>query len=311
MAGYLGNTPAEKYSTAARQTFSSPTGTGFTLSKTVATSNDIALFVNNVRQDPTTYTATGTTLTLTEALVSGDTMWCMFYGQATHTVAPSDSSVSSAKIANDAVSSAKIANDAVTLAKMAPGTDGNIITYDASGNPAAVATGTAGQVLTSAGAGAPPTFAAAAGGTIAQVVNVQTGAVATGTTQINDDDTIPQITEGHEFMTLAITPASASNKLFIEVVFHGAHTATDSNTVALFQDSTAGALACVTYVKTANWVTATNFNHYMTAGTTSATTFKVRAGNNAAGTFTMNGVSSGRTRGGVVASSITITEIEV
>ena len=47
---------------------------------------------------------------------------------------------------------------------MADGTDGNIITYDASGNPAAVSTGSSGQVLTSAGAGAPPTFADAASG---------------------------------------------------------------------------------------------------------------------------------------------------
>ena len=53
-----------------------------------------------------------------------------------------------------------IADNAVTLAKMASGTDGNLITYDANGDPAAVATGTAGQVLTSAGAGAPPTFSA-------------------------------------------------------------------------------------------------------------------------------------------------------
>ena len=52
-------------------------------------------------------------------------------------------------------------DDTVTLAKMAPGTDGNIISYDASGNPVAVATGSAAQVLTSAGAGAPPTFATA------------------------------------------------------------------------------------------------------------------------------------------------------
>ena len=58
------------------------------------------------------------------------------------------------------IATAQIADDAVTLAKMAPGTDGNIISYDASGNPVAVATGSAGQVLTSAGAGAPPTFAA-------------------------------------------------------------------------------------------------------------------------------------------------------
>ena len=98
MAGYLGNTPIENYSTAARQAFSSPTGTGFTLCKSVSSSNDIALFVNNIRQEPTTYTATGTTLTLTEALVSGDTMWCMFYGQATHTVTPSAGSVGDAAI---------------------------------------------------------------------------------------------------------------------------------------------------------------------------------------------------------------------
>ena len=43
---------------------------------------------------------------------------------------------------------------------MASGTDGNIITYDASGNPAVVATGSSGQILTSAGAGAAPTMAA-------------------------------------------------------------------------------------------------------------------------------------------------------
>jgi hypothetical protein len=41
---------------------------------------------------------------------------------------------------------------------MASGTDGNIISYDASGNPVAVATGTDGQVLTSSGAGSPPVF---------------------------------------------------------------------------------------------------------------------------------------------------------
>lgn len=57
---------------------------------------------------------------------------------------------------------ANIADDAVTLAKMAPGTDGNLITYDANGDPAYVTTGTSGQVLTSNGAGAAPTFQAAA-----------------------------------------------------------------------------------------------------------------------------------------------------
>ena len=51
-----------------------------------------------------------------------------------------------------------LADNAVTLAKMASGTDGNIISYDASGNPVAVATGNDGQVLTSTGVGSPPVF---------------------------------------------------------------------------------------------------------------------------------------------------------
>ncbi len=57
-----------------------------------------------------------------------------------------------------------IADDAITLAKMVSGTDGQIITYDASGNPSAVGPGSDGQVLTSTGAGSPPAFEAAASG---------------------------------------------------------------------------------------------------------------------------------------------------
>jgi hypothetical protein len=62
------------------------------------------------------------------------------------------------------ITTAKVTDNAITLAKMASGTDGNIISYDASGNPVAVATGSTGQVLTSAGAGAVPSFQAAGGG---------------------------------------------------------------------------------------------------------------------------------------------------
>ena len=81
------------------------------------------------------------------------------------------------------ISTAQIADDAVTLGKMAPGTDGNIISYDASGNPVAVATGSAGQVLTSAGAGAPPTFAEAGGGGFEFISN--TALSNAGTLDIN------------------------------------------------------------------------------------------------------------------------------
>ena len=69
-----------------------------------------------------------------------------------------NSNVTTAKIADLNVTRAKIADDAIDLAKMAPGTDGELITYDTSGNPAKVAAGSSGQVLTSGGAGAVPTF---------------------------------------------------------------------------------------------------------------------------------------------------------
>ena len=77
--------------------------------------------------------------------------------------AASAGTISEVQIATDMivdanVTTAKINDNAVTLAKMASGTDGNIISYDTSGNPVAVATGNDGQVLTSAGAGAVPTF---------------------------------------------------------------------------------------------------------------------------------------------------------
>ena len=66
----------------------------------------------------------------------------------------------SGKTSLTTVQTADIADDAITLAKMAAGTDGNVITYDTSGDPAVVATGTSGHFLKSAGAGAVPTFAA-------------------------------------------------------------------------------------------------------------------------------------------------------
>jgi len=75
-----------------------------------------------------------------------------------------DDAIDSEHYADGSIDTAHIADDQITLAKMAGGTDGNIISFDASGDPVAIATGDDGEVLTSAGAGAPPAFEAAAGG---------------------------------------------------------------------------------------------------------------------------------------------------
>lgn len=101
---------------------------------------------------------------------------------------------------------AGLVDDAVTLAKMAAGTAGNLITYDASGNPAAVATGTATHVLTSNGAGAAPTFQAAAGGGGGGKVLQMVFANKTDTTS-GSGTTLADV------MTCSITPTSATSRI--------------------------------------------------------------------------------------------------
>ena len=147
-------------------------------------------------------------------------------------------------------------------------------------------------------------------GHVLQVVNFQTGVVNTGTTTMALDNTIPQQTEGKEFMSLAIIPTSASSKLLIEVSIQLDKNNANTYMVALFQDSTANALAGIyTGGRGSGQSEYNSFKHFMIAGTTSATTFKVRAGSDGSGTITFNGRGGGAMFGGVSVSSITITEI--
>tara|TARA_R110002126_G_scaffold178720_6_gene327765 strand:- start:2883 stop:3488 length:606 start_codon:yes stop_codon:yes gene_type:complete len=167
--------------------------------------------------------------------------------------------------------------------------------------------GSNGQVLTTNGSGV---LSFATNGKLIQTVSDATNAVATGTTTIPLDDTIPQITEGNEYITRAITPTSASNLLCIQATIHLSSTAGVSNlTAALFQDSTANALAVVTRYMTNGNLNTLNLTHWMTAGTTSATTFRIRAGSSAAGTTTSNGVSGARLFGGACISNLLIMEV--
>ena len=109
-------------------------------------------------------------------------------------------------MAIDKITTPAVTDDSVTLAKMAPGTDGNIISYDASGNPVAVATGSDGQVLTSAGAGAQPAFEALpSSGKILQVVHFQRN----GTTSISSGSFVTTN------ISLAITPSASNSKIFL------------------------------------------------------------------------------------------------
>ena len=113
--GYLGNKPADSYLTLEKQTFTTSATDTYTLDREVSSVNDIELFLNNVRQEPTeAYTISGTTLTLASAITSSDSMYCIYQGRAVGTQSPAVGSVTndmlSGSIAND-----KLANSSITL----------------------------------------------------------------------------------------------------------------------------------------------------------------------------------------------------
>jgi hypothetical protein len=117
------------------------------LTYTAPSNESILVFLDGVCQVPgTDFTATGTTLTFTTAPANGVAILVIFLGRNVDIGTPGDNTVN--------------------LAQLASGTDGELFTWDTSGDPAKVAVGTATHVLTSNGAGAAPTF--------------QAGGVATG-----------------------------------------------------------------------------------------------------------------------------------
>ena len=120
---YIGNIPAEAYISISSQTFTTINGTSYTLSSSVESSEDIALFLNNVRQKPSTYTATGTSLTMGTATTTADELYCVYLGKALQTVNPGAASVGTAQIADDAVTTAKIADLNVTVGKLPASVD--------------------------------------------------------------------------------------------------------------------------------------------------------------------------------------------
>jgi len=115
---YIGNSPALKYASFAVQHFTTSATTGYTLDNAVTNENGIALFINNVRQQPGSsyaYTVSGTTLTLSAATTTSDTMYCVFIGKAVQTVIPPVGSVGTSQLAALGVTNAKIANSTVDL----------------------------------------------------------------------------------------------------------------------------------------------------------------------------------------------------
>lgn len=148
-------------------------------------------------------------------------------------------------------------------------------------------------------------------GSFAQVQHAGSSAVDTTSTAIPNDDSIPQITEGKEALTVSITPGNASNILIIEAVLFLSHNnSAGVGCAALFQDATANALTAAA----TDWPASNNpkqliLRHKMAAGTTSATTFRLRYGPaSGSDTMTLNGFSGARKFGAIDKTTITVWE---
>lgn len=170
--------------------------------------------------------------------------------------------------------------------------------------------GTSGHVLTSNGAGALPTFQAAGGGSILlQQVRAST-ASGTSTSSQYSNSSAPTTSNGAQSISLSITPSNVNNILVIQHTGLYACSSSSSVILALFQD--AGATCLYADGSVTATTTFRNFTYYMTAGTTSSTTFKVRFGPNSAVTAYFNTLNDGTSNyGGKALSTLIISEYSV
>lgn len=92
---YLGNTPASRFTSMDKQTITGDGGTDYTLDHAVGSEQEIEVFVNNVRQEPSVaYTVSGTDLTMTGNVASTDDFYVVFQGKAQQSVThPSNSAL--------------------------------------------------------------------------------------------------------------------------------------------------------------------------------------------------------------------------
>ena len=98
---YIGNNLATQFQAFATQTITGDGSTGYTLDKAVANGKELLVYINNVKQEEgsgKSYTASGTTITFSEAVTSGDSCYLVYLGSAVQTVTPPDASVSSSKL---------------------------------------------------------------------------------------------------------------------------------------------------------------------------------------------------------------------
>ena len=126
------------------------------------------------------------------------------------------------------------------------------------------------------------------GSRVAQVLQVETGVVATGTTTMPIGSN-PTISTGTEFMSATITPTRETSKIIVDVDFLGSASNANILGVGLYRLGTANAEAFSgTSISGAGALHTINFGSVQTSGTVATITYKVRAGTSTAGTAYFN-----------------------
>ena len=100
---YLGNELAAQFQAFETQTITGDGSTGYTLDRAVANGKELLVYINNVKQEEgsgKSYTASGTTITFSEAVASGDSCYLVYMGLAMGTLTAPDGSIVSAQLAN-------------------------------------------------------------------------------------------------------------------------------------------------------------------------------------------------------------------
>jgi hypothetical protein len=106
---YIGVQPTDTYLSIASQQI---TGTGsatYTLDYSVSNEEDVAVFVNNVRQNVSSYTVSGNQLTLGGTISASDECWVLFLGRTVGTKTPAVGSVTNDMLAGS-IATSKLAN---------------------------------------------------------------------------------------------------------------------------------------------------------------------------------------------------------
>ena len=84
---YVGNPLATAFSGRLKQDLTGGSGTSFTLSHAVSSPNDLSIYINHIRQEPTTaYTVNGTALTMTGSVAGTDDFYIIYDELATQSI---------------------------------------------------------------------------------------------------------------------------------------------------------------------------------------------------------------------------------